>query len=166
MWRSHRSNDKGSSLLGFDAVCTGFNISKELAVCIFRAIWFNSSEDGYSKPLQNVCTFYTAFVRKFINIILYPPPQNVTNPTIRPFCTTHSMEQSSSLYVNSFSPSQDILRILRNQKVYDHVHKNALLSPILSRINPVHSLPLYFFRFYYFIFLSCLYTNIFWALRC
>ena len=46
----------------------------------------------------------------------------------------------------SFSPTQNISHIFWNLKVHYHVQKKPPLVPVLKQINPVHTLPSYFFR--------------------
>ena len=50
------------------------------------------------------------------------------------------------------SDSQEIPCILRNMKVYYHIHKRLPFVPILSQINATHALPLYSFKIHFFIF--------------
>jgi hypothetical protein len=54
------------------------------------------------------------------------------------FQPTNSMEQSTSWKANSRSVSQQILRLLRNQKVHYCVHKSPPLDPLLRQMNSVH----------------------------
>jgi len=51
-----------------------------------------------------------------------------------------------SFLTNSVKLSQEIPRPLWNPKVYYRVHKSLPLHCILSQMNPVHTLPSYFFR--------------------
>jgi hypothetical protein len=50
------------------------------------------------------------------------------------------MEQSPYWEANSRSYSQEISRLLRNQKIHYRVHQNQKLDPILSSMNPVQTL--------------------------
>ena len=49
--------------------------------------------------------------------------------------------------------SREIPRVLWNPNVDYRVHKSAPLVPILILMNPVHNLPLCFFKIYFYIFL-------------
>jgi len=51
------------------------------------------------------------------------------------------MEQSPSSETDSHSASQEIPRILWNLKVHYRVHKSSSLDPMMSHLNPVHTIP-------------------------
>jgi hypothetical protein len=54
------------------------------------------------------------------------------------------MNQSYSLKADSHSAGQEIPRPLRNSNFHYLTHKNPALDPILSYVNPLHTLTNYF----------------------
>jgi hypothetical protein len=54
------------------------------------------------------------------------------------------MEQNPAWECDSHSASQEIPCLLRNPNVHRHVYKSPQLDPILSQLNPIHNLFLYY----------------------
>jgi len=57
--------------------------------------------------------------------------------------------QSPSWEADNSSPSRDIRRILWNPKVHYHLNNSPLYVPILSKMNPVCTFTLYFFKIHF-----------------
>ena len=62
---------------------------------------------------------------------------------------TNSKEQSPSWEANSSSATPVIPHILWSPKLHFPVHKSLPFVPIMSQMNPVHSLPSYFFNIHF-----------------
>ena len=63
------------------------------------------------------------------------------------YLLTHSMQQIPSWEANRFSASQEITRILWNQKIHYRIHKFPPPVPILSQLDPVHTPTSHFLKF-------------------
>ena len=74
--------------------------------------------------------------------------QAAAHPAARPpnLLLTHAMEHSPSGEANRFSASQEIPCILWNPKVNYRIHKCPLPVPVLSQLDPVHTLTSYFLK--------------------
>ena len=59
---------------------------------------------------------------------------------------TYSIQHSPSWEANRFSSSQEIPHILRNPNVHYRIHKFPLTVPILSQLDPVHTLTSHFLK--------------------
>jgi len=62
------------------------------------------------------------------------------------YLLTYFMEQSSSWEANRFSASKEIPRILWNPKVHYRTHKCPPPVPILSHIDPFHTVASHFLK--------------------
>jgi hypothetical protein len=56
------------------------------------------------------------------------------------------MEESSFEKLIILSAGQEISHILWDMKVHEYIHKTQPLPSIMSQINPIHILPLYFIK--------------------
>lgn len=61
----------------------------------------------------------------------------------------NSTNQSPSWEANNSTASQDIRRILRNPKVHYRLNNSPPYVPTMSKMNPVHTFPLYFFKMHF-----------------
>jgi hypothetical protein len=54
------------------------------------------------------------------------------------------MEKSPSWEANNNTGGQELYQLLWNAKAYHHAHKTPPLDSIMSQMNPVHTLTLYY----------------------
>jgi hypothetical protein len=73
------------------------------------------------------------------------------------YILTNSLERISPWEATSCSASQEIPHLLWNSKVHYSIHKSPPLVPILSHINPVHTLTSCFLKIHY----SSIYAYVF-----
>jgi hypothetical protein len=59
------------------------------------------------------------------------------------------MELSPSWEAPNWATTQQLPSILWNMKVHYRVHKNLPLVPILSQLDPVHTIPSYLYKMYF-----------------
>ena len=118
---------------------------------------------GFYKKLmsQVVCSLYTGckirnkqvnikhlFIKQFTRLQVTTPWGHhqddlysiLKEVYVLTYLLTYSMEQSPSWEANWFSASQEIPRILWNQKVHYSIHNSPPPVPILSQVGPVRTL--------------------------
>ena len=85
---------------------------------------------------------------RILSFLLHRTVPNSSQMYMRKVSTTitHSMEQSPSWEANWFSASQEIPRILWNARVHYRSHKRPPTVPILSQLDPVHTLTSHFLK--------------------
>ena len=89
-----------------------------------------------------------------INWVTQPLNLNCFHHITLYYLLTYSMEHSPS-EANRSSTSQEICLILWNPKVRYCLHKCPPHIPILSQLDPVHTLTSYFLNIYFIIILPC-----------
>ena len=97
--------------------------------------------------LNNILTFLLTYL---INYLL----SYLITYFLLTYWLAHSMEQSPSWEANRFSASQEIPHILWNQKVHYRNYKRQPTVPILSQLDPIHTLKSYFLKIHFNIIIS------------
>jgi hypothetical protein len=92
-----------------------------MSICIIENIWI-------------VCIYMKLLILCSLKADIYSILNKLTN----------YMEQNFSWEANSLLDNQAIPSLLWNSNVHKCVHKSPPLVPILSQINPVHNVIIYF----------------------
>jgi hypothetical protein len=80
----------------------------------------------------------------------YPLKTAVCLTLLKPEILTYLfMELNPSWEAANCAATQELPSILWNQKVHHHVHKSPPLVPVLSQIDPVHTIPSYLSKIYF-----------------
>ena len=88
--------------------------------------------------------FQVSCLRSSNNSNEQPEWRSVDTQNVLTYLLTYSTEQTPSWKDNRFSVSQEIPRTLWNPKVHCRTHKCSPCVPILSQLDPVHTLASHF----------------------
>ena len=95
------------------------------------------------KPAYSVSFLLSINIFVWRNVLYFPNDLRII--TYKYSILTYSMQQNPS-ETNRFSASQEIPRILWNPTGHYRIHKCPPPVPILSQINPVHTLPFHLLK--------------------